>query len=117
MEIANDVGQQRGVRLANPADKLALTKLLRHANFVHLHADWRLPSDWIGDPGFFVIARPSGRLSACLAGTADPAPAAWIRLAAIRYRDEIIDSLDRLMDATCVALHQQQNYGTWMVGS
>ncbi len=99
MELANlwSEGNQNidRVRVATRSDAAAIQKLLQTAVYSHLHVDWYLPGDWIGDPGFVVVpkqedekltsrlfgARPS--LRACLAASPDPAPAAWIRVAAI----------------------------------
>lgn len=77
--------------------------LLRRAVFRHMHVDWYVPGDWIGTPGFVVkpeqgdpaaarsiTAKLLGvreRLVGCLAATPDPAPAAWVRVAAIAEED------------------------------
>lgn len=73
------------VRAAARPDAGRVMTLLRHAAWTHFHADWRLPGEWIGQPGF-VLAEPvdGGSLTGCLCIAADPAPAAWVRLAAIR---------------------------------
>lgn len=73
--------------------------LLRSASHQHFHVDWYMPGDWLGTTGFVVLPeadeadvqsvtakwlgrRP--RLQACLAAAADPAPMAWVRVAAMQ---------------------------------
>jgi ribosomal protein S18 acetylase RimI-like enzyme len=98
------------VRAAEKADAGAITRLLRRAPFVHMHADWRLPGDWLGSPGFVVlpeqaVAEGNGRspvhpflfpqndLYGCLIATADPLPAAWVRAAAVIESQEMLAAL------------------------
>jgi ribosomal-protein-alanine N-acetyltransferase len=93
MEIANLVGT---VRQAVKGDAAGITALLQRAACSHVHVDWQLPVEWIGTPGFVVWEETRARatltglvgtrLRACLAATADPLPAAWVRAAAL---DEI----------------------------
>ena len=103
MEFAN-VWQKNGyisqVRMAEKGDSSAITRLLRRVPYMHIHADWRLPADWLGTPGFVVLPErdyegengrfpankfllPQTGLLGCLAATADPSPAAWVRVAAV----------------------------------
>ena len=87
------------IRIATEADKADIVELLRHAPFRHIHADWRLPIDWLGEKSFVVMPKlplpakftsltsklfaPRCMLSGCLAATTDPFPAAWVRAAAV----------------------------------
>lgn len=97
MEIAN----QFLVRQAGPGDARDITRLLQKARFSHVHADWHPPVDWLGQPGFVVAEEgPAGflppYLAACLAITADPLPAAWVRVAAVHNNpggDELLLSM------------------------
>lgn len=102
MQLANSpVGDpilRRHVRRATRADAAAVQRLLRMGVYIHLHVDWRLPGDWLGTPGFVVYdkswdadngappahptrSRPAN-ITSCLAVSADPPPAAWVRVAA-----------------------------------
>ncbi len=86
------------VRIAKRSDAAAITRLLNSARLTHYHVDWRLPVDWLGDAGFVLIPEemdvsgegqmpsllpPREQMLACLAVTADPLPAAWVRLTAV----------------------------------
>lgn len=86
------------VRIAKKSDAPAITRLLNAARLTHYHVDWRRPVEWLGDGGFVVIPDvmdsateaqmpsllpPREQLLACLAVTADPMPAAWVRLTAV----------------------------------
>lgn len=92
------------VRVATEADKVDIVELLRHAPFRHIHADWRLPVDWLGEKSFVVIPKmplserldtfttklfpQRSMLMGCLVATADPAPASWVRAAALDYIEQ-----------------------------
>jgi ribosomal protein S18 acetylase RimI-like enzyme len=86
MEIARSSGPF--VRTALEDDKSEIYHLLQIAPYRHIHVDWHTPADWIGTPGFVVSEVSDGQgissIAACLAAAADPPPAAWIRLAAIK---------------------------------
>lgn len=102
MQLANShttgIDRLPGVRRGELADAPALQRLLQTAELIHTHIDWRPPGDWLAWPGFYVydLSRGDGEdhvprsmfgnnpytVSACLAVTADPPPAAWVRLAA-----------------------------------
>ena len=86
------------VRVAKKSDAPAITRLLNSAQLTHFHVDWRLPVDWLGEAGFVVVPQgkdlsiaaqvptlllPREQMLACLAVTADPLPAAWVRLSAV----------------------------------
>jgi len=103
MEFANqwtspsnlDTDKISEVRVAQKSDAPAMTRLLNSTKFTHYHVDWRLPVDWLGDAGFVVLLKeslgehmasmllPRDEMLACLAVTADPMPAAWVRLMAV----------------------------------
>lgn len=104
MESANlwsqiTIDNESEVRVAERADAEAITRLLRNAPYSHIHADWHYPAEWLGERSFVIIPmpaneengsrfpaklfRPQSALQACLAVAADPAPAAWVRLAAV----------------------------------
>ncbi len=78
MEIANQL-QMRAGRAADAAD---VRRLLETAPFAHWHVDWHVPGDWLGTPNFLVAENEQGRLVGGLLATADPPPAAWVRVAA-----------------------------------
>lgn len=67
---------------------MAIGRLLSSATMRHLHADWHLPVDWLGTPGFVLCeqewAEGDEEIVACLAVGADPPPAAWVRVAAVK---------------------------------
>lgn len=86
MEIASS--SKRVYRIATRGDAGRISALLKEAGFEHRHADWSFPSDWLGKPGFWICEHTEdgspGEIIACFAATADPPPAAWVRLAAAR---------------------------------
>lgn len=92
------------VRPAVSADSGPITRLLRAADFVHLHADWRLPVDWIGRPGFLLHTSGTGTVDGCLAATADPTPAAWVRVAAFATAGDLRTGLDAMLSEAEAAL-------------
>ncbi len=87
-----DSALRRHVRQAGRNDAAAIQKLLRTGVYVHIHVDWRPPGEWLGSPGFVVYVKgemagtsaDQGQddIIACMAVTADPPPAAWMRVAA-----------------------------------
>jgi GNAT superfamily N-acetyltransferase len=109
MEIANL--DEATIRLATAKDSEGILHLLNEAAYTHIHADWHVPGDWLDTPGFVVsegrfpsksfthFGRSGRKLMACLAAAADPYPAAWVRLAAIRQRPFAQENLAALMDA------------------
>ncbi len=99
MEFANRIDNS-GVRTAVQSDAREITQLLRRVPYSHVHVDWQLPVDWLGSPGFVALPEPGystaqrrsvasrllpprERLQGCLAATADPPPAAWVRVASV----------------------------------
>jgi ribosomal protein S18 acetylase RimI-like enzyme len=100
MELANS--RKGRIRRASREDAGEIGRLLSVATMRHLHSDWHLPVDWLGTPGFVVCERERAdsiadgtgastadgakELAACLAVGADPPPAAWVRVAAVKRR-------------------------------
>jgi ribosomal protein S18 acetylase RimI-like enzyme len=111
MEIAN---LRYGIRPAHERDSLEILRLLANAPYRHLHADWRLPVDWLGSPGFVVAqdAEAGGELVGALCLTADPLPAAWIRVAAVTE----IDARQILGDMLEAATSRVRDEGVSQVG-
>ncbi len=126
MELANLWPQEDkrfgGIRRATKADAGAILRLLNTAVYSHLHVDWHLPGDWIGSPGFVVVPKVekaaskalAARLfperddvSACLAATADPLPAAWVRVAALASEADAEQILANMLACTVPVLRQQ----------
>lgn len=115
MELANrwataGAGVER-VRGASHEDAGAITALLRDAAASHVHVDWHYPADWLGSPGFVLVesAAPINSsftnrlfggpslLEGCLAVAADPAPAAWVRVAAVEDESEVTRLLGAML--------------------
>lgn len=106
------------VRIAKKSDAPAITRLLNGTRFTHYHVDWRLPVDWLGDAGFVVAAAaaqeaqvprllpPEDKLLACLAVTADPPPAAWVRLTAVSPHADPQHALMQLFAAVTAHLRK-----------
>lgn len=105
VELANHSTRTFQTRLASPNDVGAMTSLLQQAKFLHFHADWQLPIDWIGQP-VFLVAEPQTppktnpftghktRLEGCLAIVGSPPPVAWVRVVGIR---QTLTTLELLM--------------------
>ncbi|MCB9008641.1 MAG: GNAT family N-acetyltransferase [Ardenticatenaceae bacterium] len=126
MELANlwarERGKPDGIRKAEKSDAGAILRLLQTAVYTHVHVDWHLPGDWIGAPGFVVIPKKespaqsntltaklfagSTTLSACLAATADPAPAAWVRVAAVSQAETAEQTLTDMLAQVVPVLHK-----------
>lgn len=97
------------IRTAQPTDRHVLLTFWQTAPYVHLHTEWQLPAEWLGQPGFVVaeeqITRPltfpprtETILNSCLAVVADPLPAAWVRVAAARSPHALADSFNPLLE-------------------
>lgn len=126
MELANQRNdshsQENPIRAAQQADASAITILLRNAAFTHMHVDWHYPSDWLGSPGFVLQEKVEKQtavksltkhffgdrksVTACLAITADPPPAAWVRVAAIGDDQEGEVLLKALMEPVVAFLRE-----------
>lgn len=99
MELASERWR---VSTAKKAEAGRVTALLRQAWWSHYHADWHLPGDWLGYPGFVVAqSAGTGALAGCLCVAPDPRPAAWVRLAAV---DEPGDGLAMMREMIATAL-------------
>lgn len=118
MEFANqptdvfdaNVEQFSEIRLAQESDAVSISRLLNSTRFSHIHVDWHLPGDWLGDAGFLALPDRSDveakerprlieareRILACLAVTADPPPAAWVRLTAVSPELDVTSTLGAL---------------------
>jgi ribosomal protein S18 acetylase RimI-like enzyme len=116
-QLSSPLGQ---VRVATEADAPAILRLLKTAPYSHIHADWNMPVDWLGTPGFIVqqdvqrapsrrpslvtqLLGPQRGLKACLAVAADPPPAAWVRVASVsgdisRAEDALASMLARAVE-------------------
>jgi ribosomal protein S18 acetylase RimI-like enzyme len=120
------------VRVATEADKVDVVELLRHAPFRHIHADWRLPIDWLGEKSFVVIPKTPlserldtfttklfpqrSMLMGCLVATADPAPAAWVRAAALDYIEQPEVALgEMLVEVEAALVETAVTHLAWLV--
>jgi ribosomal-protein-alanine N-acetyltransferase len=126
MEFANLAGAQTGslpVRAGTKNDAIPITRLLKNARYRHVHVDWRLPIDWLGSDGFVVSEDSEARqelrgldhvgqggseqtISGCLAVEADPAPAAWVRVAAVEASGRPYVRLSSMMASVLRYLRQ-----------
>ncbi len=110
--IYNKPPQENGkVRLAAAGDEWEVARLLRNSRYLHAHPDWYEPTDWIGEQGFVLLPESSMKrrggllfdtsppLQACLVVTADPLPAAWVRVMAMRGKGDMGEIGERLWKA------------------
>ena len=93
MEMANQHLRHLDVRRADIDDLGMIAEMMEHAPYSHVHVDWRMPRYWL-DTGHFVVvetttehALGAGVMFGCLAVGADPPPAAWVRVAAVRGKN------------------------------
>lgn len=105
MQIANRAGV--AARPATSGDEAEVAALVGRATLRHLHSEWRLDPDSFAGPGCAVVdggrAEGNGRspaegLQACLVASADPPPAAWVRLAALAGRERGDELLARMLE-------------------
>ena len=94
------------IRPAQTDDVQAIEHLLQKSSHTHVHADWRSPADWIGRAPAFVAENRYG-LAGYLLTPADPAPAAWIRLAAVAHGAPPAAVMRPLLKAALAALTDQ----------
>ncbi len=67
------------IRPAAPADRNAITALMRYEPQVHSHLDWKPAEEWLGTQPYLVAERGK-RVIGALACAPDPPNAAWLRL-------------------------------------
>lgn len=114
MEIANQPTVQKATRPARSTDAKAIQRLLTHEFYSHTHVDWYHPLDWLGTPSF-VVQEEDDTLTGCLAITADPAPAAWVRVAALSYTADPQPRLSALLEKALPPLREAGvNQIVWM---
>jgi ribosomal-protein-alanine N-acetyltransferase len=139
MELANQLSNPKNreieefseVRIAKKSDAAAVTRLLSSTRYTHYHVDWRAPVDWLGDAGFVVMPKekeedlapptpsllwPRDEMLACLVVTADPKPAAWVRLTAVSADIDLQKTLARMF--ALVKKHLQETAVTevgWLI--
>jgi len=106
------------LRQATKGDAAKIGRLLKEAALSHVHLDWHLPVDWLGRPGFVLCeeATPAGAeasLLACLAVGADPPPAAWVHVAALKPG---VDSERRLSEMVGETLPWLRENGVRILG-
>jgi len=100
-----------GVRVwqATEADFSQILQLLKITSLHYKHVDWFDACDWLGSPGFVVSCDEDGA-KGCLAITAEPKPAAWVRLAAVERRGmgytRSFLQLAAMFDPVCDYLHK-----------
>jgi GNAT superfamily N-acetyltransferase len=70
------------IRPVGAADAQTVQRLLETAPRSHLHPDWRPITDWLDRAPAFAVESPFG-MAGCLLASIDPAPASWIRAAAV----------------------------------
>ena len=126
MELANQRQDQKKkppeIRIASRSDAANIMDLLQFATRRHIHVDWYLPTDWIGAKTFLVQVQtevgsdvptltnrlfdPKIDLQAAMAITAEPLPAAWVRLAAVKNDLDSKGTIKTLMDPILVQLKE-----------
>lgn len=105
MQMANSTnggdGLESGIRTAVQQDAGAIMRLLQTAELGHIHVDWRLPGEWLGEPAFFVheassgqrrsklLGEPRPQIDAVLCVAADPPPASWVRISGLRNSEDL----------------------------
>ena len=108
MELAN---QEVAIyRQAKSGDEGALSHLLEQAHYSYRYVDWHEPPEWLDDPTFLVAELPSKtdrQLFGCLRVTEEVSPAAWVRLAAVRHRNEAKEQMIKLFDGIMPYLRRQ----------
>lgn len=115
MELANGKGRCTGVVEASGVVPASLARHWRNAAYLHQHADWRPPEDWLGRDVFLAVKDQRGRLRASLAVIPDPTTttAAWVRLATFDRAIDLRKCLPDLMQAACDRLSQ---HGVTQIG-
>lgn len=98
--------QSLTVRPARPTDSGAVRRLLETGARSHVHPDWRPVTDWLGRSPAFIAESASG-LAGCLLTSVDPAPAAWVRAAAVAVGFSAPVVIRRLMSPCLDALNSR----------
>jgi ribosomal-protein-alanine N-acetyltransferase len=70
------------VRPASPADRNAISLLMRFEPYVHSHLDWRPADEWLDAQPYLMLERGKRAIGA-LAAPPDPPHTAWLRLFAV----------------------------------
>jgi ribosomal protein S18 acetylase RimI-like enzyme len=70
------------LRAATPADRNAVSLLMRYEPYVHSHLDWRPADEWLGAQPYLMLER-GRRAIGVLAAPPDPPNTAWLRLFAV----------------------------------
>lgn len=107
MEVANlfrPSSSKPVLRPVTKADENAVFALLEKASQWHVHADWRMPTEWIGQPSCMGYWE-GNKLMGYLAATLDPPPVAWIRAVAIDH-PRPLPILAHLLDAVITDLQK-----------
>lgn len=104
MEIANSSAHDLQVRRAEERDLPLIAEIVQHGPYSHIHVDWRVPRHWLEAGAFMVVemapeSSARGLIQGCLALGADPPPAAWVRLAALRGRYQATRLLGVMLEA------------------
>ena len=128
MELANQAQNKKmnppEIRVATRSDAANIMDLLQISPYRHIHVDWHLPGDWIGAETFLIQVQtevasdipnlvnrmfsPKVHMQSCLAVTADPLPAAWVRLAAVANELEPQEAIHKLLEPICKKLKREQ---------
>lgn len=131
MQLANRTpganGQTEGIRTAVQRDAGPIMRLLQTAELAHVHVDWRLPGEWLGEPAFLVHERPSEdgshlgflsrtrpSLDTVLCVAADPPPAAWIRISGAKEAAELT-VLEEMIRIAIDVVRPEVNEIAWFV--
>ena len=89
--------EQLTIRSISEDDSAEILRLVERAEWVHLHADWTLATDWWESDGGLLAMR-HGRIVGMVVASLDPAPVAWIRAIAIDMAEPAY-ALRKLLDA------------------
>ncbi|MEM7333437.1 MAG: GNAT family N-acetyltransferase [Chloroflexota bacterium] len=128
MELANIMvnnSEENGrIRQATRSDAKEIMKLLQSAPYRHMHVDWYVPGDWIGSAGFLLKIKPpvkssrsqfakflgeSEKVQSLFAVTADPRPAAWVRVVSLGDKKTAVSDLAELITAVKKPLKEEGN--------
>ncbi len=85
MSLANGAAVIRPMVKTDENDVLAM---LDTTDYKHLHADWQMPTAWLGRPGVAVYVL-DGVVRGYVAATLDPPPVAWVRVLGVKRHDPL----------------------------